>query len=69
VPLSKKTLNSLRIGLNKNKSCFRNLSKKDLSIKKKRILIEQNGHGVGLIVSAAIPIIYDLLQKAFSKNK
>jgi len=69
VPLSKKTINSLRIGLNKNKSCFRTLSKKDLNIRKRRILIRQNGNGIGLILSAAIPIITQLIKGVLSKNR
>jgi hypothetical protein len=66
--LSKKREKNLREKLINNKKSFRYLSKKANNINKKRKLIKQNGAGIGLLLSAALPFAIQLLTPLLSRK-
>jgi hypothetical protein len=67
--LSKKQRSKIREGLMSRKTCYRFLSKKKNNINKKRKIIKQNGAGIGLLLSAALPFAIQLLSPILTRNK
>jgi hypothetical protein len=67
LPLTKKQEIQIRKKLINKKKCYRYLSKKKNNLAKKRKIINQNGAGIGLLLSTALPFAIQLLTPLLKK--